>query len=637
MAMMTWMRRVAPYLLAAVLIAFLVSLAYFGSSGSSGGGGAHAAVVTVDGDVVSAGAFDRAYRAAVEQTRQLAGDRWTEELPRVLRLREQVVERLIDERLVARGAAREGIVVSDAELAEQIMRIGAFQEGGRFSRERYVRLLAMAQPPMAPSDFEADFRTELVRQRLQTLIADGAKVSEAEVRQAWEVDRSRVRAGYLLAPAGAGEELQATDAELDAYYKAHPAEFTQPERRRVLAATLPAASVPPPVVTDGDVEAAYKARRAQFEQPTRTKVSHILIKVPAVGGSAAEDQAKARAESALSRIRGGADFAQVAKEMSEDPSTASRGGDLGLIAAAELVPDVDKLIQSLKPGEIGGPIRSPFGYHVVKVFEVVPGARKELKEVAPTLRATLAAEGQLKAHRDRAQEAQRALLVAADFTAEARRLGLTVREAGPLRRGDPVEGVGRVAEGSDAIFALPPDGVSSPVRVPEGLVIFRLVSVEPARLLPLVEARADVLRAVRRQKALDAAKGRAEKLVEAVRKGEDPRALGRQGGVTYGEVGPFSRAEPLGDRALGQALGPVALALAEGGVGGPVEGPGGFYVVKLLGRDRPDPAGFESARAALEARLLREKRARLWQAWLSGARAGAKIEINRQLLSDGQG
>jgi hypothetical protein len=143
------------------------------------------------------------------------------------------------------------------------------------------------------------------------------------------------------------------------------------------------------------------------------------------------------------------------------------------------------------------------------------------------------------------------------------------------------------------------------------------------------------LRAVRRQKAADEARGRAEKLAEAIRKGEDPRALARPGGPTHGEIGPFSRAEPLGDRALGQALGPVALALPEGGVGGPVEGPAGFYVVKLLGRDRPDPAGFEGARAALEARLLREKRARLWQEWLSAARAGAKIEINRQLLSDG--
>ena len=281
----------------------------------------------------------------------------------------------------------------------------------------------------------------------------------------------------------------------------------------------------------------------------------MLIKVPSVGGSAAEDQAKARAEAALGRIRGGADFAQVAKEMSEDPATASRGGDLGLIAAGELVPEVDKLIQSLKPGELGGPIRSPFGYHVVKVFERVPGSRKELKEVAPTLRATLAAEGQLKAHRDRAQEAQRALLVGGRLRGGGApsRASRSARP-GPLRRGDPVEGIGRVAEVSDAIFALPPDGVSNPVRVPEGLAIFRLVSQEPARLRP---ARRGPRGRAPRRAAPEGARRRESAGREAPRgpsgKGEDPRVLARQGGATYGEIGPFSRAEPLGDRALGQS------------------------------------------------------------------------------------
>src|SRR5262245_57469565 len=230
MAMMTWMRRISPYLLAAVLLAFLVSLAYFGTQrGSGGAGGGGAAVVTVDGDAVSAVTFDRAYRAAIEQTRQMAGDRWSEDLPRMLRLREQVVERLIEERLVARGAAREGIVVSDAELADQIMRIGAFQEGGRFSRDRYVRLLALTQPPLTPADFEADFRTELVTQRLQGLITAAAKVTEGEARQAWEAERSRVRAAYLLVAPASGEGFPATDAELEAHHKAHPAEFTEPE------------------------------------------------------------------------------------------------------------------------------------------------------------------------------------------------------------------------------------------------------------------------------------------------------------------------------------------------------------------------------------------------------------------------
>jgi peptidyl-prolyl cis-trans isomerase D len=634
MAMMTWMRRVAPYCLAAVLVAFVVSLAYFGASGRSGAGG-QAAVITVDGDPVSAVAFERAYRAAVEQARQAFGDRWSDELARTLRLREQVVQRLVEERLVAQRAAREGIVVSDAELAAQIMRIPAFQEGGRFSRERYTRLLALAQPPMTPAEFEAELRTELVRQRLQALVTGAAWVSEAELRQRWEAERSRVRAAYLLFPAGSGDDLAATDAELEAYHAAHPAAFTRPERRRVLVALLPAASVPAPAVSDADVEAAYRERRSQFEQPARAKVAHILVRVPTVGGSAAEDQARAKAEAALARIRGGADFAAVAREVSEDRGTAPRGGDLGLIAPGELVPELDRLIEGLKPGEVGGPVRSPYGFHLVRVEARVPGAKKELKEVAGTLRATLAAEGQLRALRERAQEAQRALLGAADFAAEARRLGLTVREVGPLRRDDPIEGIGPVPEASAAVFGLPPDGVSGPVRVPEGYAIFRLVAREPSRVVPLAEARADVLRAVRRQKALAAARERAQALLGPLRAGEDPRALARQAGATYGEVGPFSRAEPLADRALGQALGPVILALPDGGAGGPVEGPGGVYLVRLLARERPDPAAFAGARTELEARLRDEKRTRLWQAWLAAARAAAKIEINRELLSEG--
>jgi peptidyl-prolyl cis-trans isomerase D len=633
MAMMTWMRRVAPYFLAAVLLAFVVSLAYFGAGRSSSGG--KITVLTVDGEKVSAVDFERAYRAAVEQTRQVLGDRWNEEVARSLRLREQVAQRLVEERLVAQRAAREGIGVSDAELADQIMRIPAFQEGGQFSHDRYVRVLARAQPPLTPSEFEAELRTELVRQRLQALITDGAWVTEAEVRQHWEVERSRVRAAYLLVAAGSGEGLAVTDAELEAYHAAHPAEFTQPERRRVQVAILPATSVAAPPVTDADVEAAYRARRSEFEQPARAKVAHILIRVPAVGGSAAEDQARAKAEAALARIRGGADFAAVARAVSEDTATASRGGDLGLVGPGELVAAVDRLIQSLKKGEVGGPVRSPFGYHLVKVEDRVPGSRKDLKEVAATLRATLVAEGQLRALRDRAQDAQRALLTAADFAAEARRLGLTVREAGPLRRDDPVEGIGRVPEATAAIFNLPPDGVSGPLRVPEGYAVFRLLAREPARVLPLADSRDGVLRAVRRQKALVAAKAQAQQLLEALRTGEDPRALARRGGATYGEVGPFARAEPLGDPALGQALGPTALALPDGAAGGPVEGPGGVYVLKILARERPDPAGFAQARPELETRLLREKRARLWQTWLAAARGAAKIEIKRELLTEG--
>jgi parvulin-like peptidyl-prolyl isomerase len=224
---------------------------------------------------------------------------------------------------------------------------------------------------------------------------------------------------------------------------------------------------------------------------------------------------------------------------------------------------------------------------------------------------------------------------AADFAAAARQRGLTVREIGPVAKAEPVEGLGRIQEAQDALFALPASGVSEAIKVPEGYAILRLVAVEPAQRpdeVKLVEVREAVLRAVRREKAQAAAEARARTLAETWRKGEDPRALARREAVAFGEIGPFSRAEPLADRALGQALAPVALGLPPGAVADPVTGPGGLFVVQTVVREPPDPGGFEAARAQVETRLLQDKRSQLVQAWLAGLRGAAKVEVNRKIL-----
>jgi peptidyl-prolyl cis-trans isomerase D len=630
MAMMGWMRRTSRYFLAFVVLTFIASLAYFGATQDRTN---PTVVATVNGEDIPAADYDRAYRATVEQYRQALRDRLTDDLLRSLRLPDQVIERLITDRLLQQRAAAEGIRVSDEEVATEVTRIPAFQEAGRFSHDRYTRLLARLDPPRTPAMFEADLRNQLLHRKLQSLVSDGVKVSDAEVRLTWETRNDRVRAGYLLVPVEPFlAAAEPTDAEIQAYYDTHAGEFTRPERRRALVALLPGASVPPPAVTDADVQAAYAERRSQFEQPERRRVSHVLIRVPTVGGSEAEDRARARAEEALTRIKGGADFAQVAREVSEDTATAPRGGELGSVARGELVKPFEDLAFSLKPGEVGGPVRTAFGYHVIKLIDVVPASKKELKEVAPALRVTLGAEGQQKALRDKAEEVRQALLRATDFAAEARRLGLTAREVGPLGRGDVVEGVGRVPEAVNAIFGLTPGGVSGPVKVPEGFAVFRLVATEPSRVSPLADVRADVVQKVRREKATAAARTRAGEVVEALKKGEDPAALAKRDRFTYEEVGPFSRSQPVTPPELAPVVGTVALALPEGGVGGPTSSPKGVYVVKVLKRERADPADFEKARADLSRQLLEQKKTQAWQAYLAGLRVDKKIEINRKVL-----
>ncbi len=632
MAMMSWMRRTSKYFLIVVVLTFIASLAYFGATQDKAN---PAVVATVNGEEISAAAYERAYRATVEQYRQLFKERFSEDLLRSFRIQDQVIDRLVSDRLVQQRAVAEGIDVSNEELSAEIVKIAAFQQEGRFSRDQYLRVLARAQ--LTASAFEQDMRAQLLQRKLQALISDGVKVSEPEVRQFWETRRAKVRAAYLLVtPEAFLAGPDPNDADLEAYYKGHPAEFTRPERRRVLVALLPTGSVPAPPVTDADIEAAYQERLREFEQPERRRAAHILVRVPAVGGSAAEDGAKAKAEAALQRVKAGADFGQVAREVSEDTATAPRGGELGMVARGEMVPAFEELAFSLKVGEVGGPVRSPFGYHVVKVLEVVPGSKKELREVAPTLRATLAAEGQLRALRQKADEVYQALLGSTDFAAEARRRGMTVREIGPLARADAIEGIGRVADATKAIFDLPAGGVSAPIKVPEGYAVFRLAEKEDSKLLPLAEVRPQVVQAVRRQKAQEAAQAKAKQLAEKLKAGEDVRALAQRDGLSFGETPAFSRAEPLPDQQLGQAIGSLALELPEGGVAGPASGAKGLYVIKAIGRERPDASQFDAARKDMERQLLEQKRSQAWQAWLASLRAGARIEINRKVLPQQQ-
>src|SRR5262245_11119277 len=402
MAMMTWMRRSSRYFLAVVVLTFIASLAYFGATQDKSN---PTVVASINGEDISAAAYERAYRQTVEQYRQVLRERFSEDLIRTLRVQDQVLDRLVNERLMAQRAAAEGVGVSDEELSEEIVKIGAFQANGQFSRAQYQRVLTRAG--LTPAAFEQDVRAQLLQRKLQGIITDGVKVSEAELRLHWEARQARVRIVYLaVSPDALQAGVEVTDADLEKYHKEHPAEFTRPERRRVLAAVLPMASVPFPQISDAEVETAYQERLREFEQPERRRVAHVLVRVPSVGGSAAEDATRAKAEAALARIKGGADFAQVAREVSEDQATALKGGDLGVVAKGEMLAPFEEAAFSLKQGEVGGPVRTAYGYHVVKVQEIVPASKKELKEVAPTIRAGLVAEGQLRALRLKGEEVQ---------------------------------------------------------------------------------------------------------------------------------------------------------------------------------------------------------------------------------------
>src|SRR6185295_20305851 len=152
---------------------------------------------------------------------------------------------------------------------------------------------------------------------------------------------------------------------------------------------------------------------------------HVLVRVPETGGSEGEDKARAKIADVIRRAKAGADFGKLAQEVSEDPATAPRGGDLGLVGKGEMVPQFEQPLFALKKGEVSPePVRTPFGFHAIKVTDIQEGGKKPLQDVAGQIKNRLSAEAADRAVKEKAEQIRPPLQAAKDFMAEAKKLGL---------------------------------------------------------------------------------------------------------------------------------------------------------------------------------------------------------------------
>jgi peptidyl-prolyl cis-trans isomerase D len=273
-------------------------------------------------------------------------------------------------------AKRLGYEVSDADVAEFIRQTapGLFQNGQFVGKDQYAAMLA--QNDMTIEQFENDIRRQVLISRLRTVAVEGTIVTPAEIEQNYRKKNEKIRLEWVKLTADKYKnELAPTPQEIQDYYKAHISQYTVPEKKNltllIADQTKLEATLNP---TDTELQTIYNQNKEAFRTPERVRARHILIKTQ--GKPADQDAAlKAKAENILKQIKGGADFAKLAKENSEDNQgtdggSAAKGGDLGQwITHGQMVPEFDKAIFSQKVGETGDLVKTMFGYHIVQVLE----------------------------------------------------------------------------------------------------------------------------------------------------------------------------------------------------------------------------------------------------------------------------
>ncbi|MFQ6672227.1 MAG: SurA N-terminal domain-containing protein, partial [Candidatus Tectimicrobiota bacterium] len=348
-------------------------------------------IATVEGLPITLGEYQEAYRRRLETYRNLFKDRLDEAMIQRLNLSHQALDSLIEDRLLLALARVEGLAVSDAEVVRYIEGHPAFQVRGAFNRHRYLNLLR--NRGMTPTQYEDSIRALLLLDQVQETFKDSIQTTEAEVRTAYQIEHEQVSTTFLLLKGhDFAKEVPVTDGTLEAYYRAHRKDFTVPERRQVAYLLFRPETYETEITLDEErLKESYELHLDEYRKPERVHARHLLLRLPANASGEEDAKVKARAEALLNEALGGKDFSELAKAHSEDPS-APRGGDLGFFTRGKMVKPFEDVAFALEVGQVGGPVRTPFGYHLIKVEAKEPSAVKAFEEVKGEIRQILVAE-----------------------------------------------------------------------------------------------------------------------------------------------------------------------------------------------------------------------------------------------------
>jgi peptidyl-prolyl cis-trans isomerase D len=375
-------------LMQVILALIVLPFAFFGidSYFTAGRGGDSVAVV---GDYkITQGEFAEALKDRQESLQRMAGGRADRELLDGSELRFSVVDNLIQQRLLLDRAIRSGLVVTDRQIQDMVGAIDAFKEEGKFSYARYEALLK-AQG-MTPVVFEGRVRQDLLTEHVLHPFSNAAFVSRSEAALLLRISEQQREISVFELPAD--RYVAQVKLEPDAvrkYYDGHPDEFRIPEQVRVefvvLAAEALLAQMQPAAA---DVRRVYDENMKRYEVKESRQAAHILI--AADGGADERKKARARAEEILAQAKKNPkDFPALAKQHSQDPGSAAKGGDLGFFERGSMVKAFDDAVFSMKQGDISGLVETEFGFHIIRLASVRGGKAKSFEEARAEIEAEL--------------------------------------------------------------------------------------------------------------------------------------------------------------------------------------------------------------------------------------------------------
>ena len=530
---------------------------------------------------------------------------------------------LVQRAILKQEADRLGLQVSDEDLRRELQ-TGPFAQylfpnGTYIGDDAYMNFVQSAFQT-SRSDFESQVKNDLELNRLQALITGGVTVSDNAVREAFKAQGTKVKFDYAVISA---DDLRKTinpgDDELQAFFKQNATRYATavPETRRIQYAAFDASNLPggKPSVSDADVQAYYNAHQAQFQVKEQVKVRHILIAVPSGADAKTDAAAKAKAEDLLKQIKSGGNFADLASKNSDDPGSKAQGGELGWLDRGKTVPEFDKAAFTLAPGQTSDVIKTQFGYHILQVEDKKTAHMQPLAEVKPEIVPVLEQQKAGAAEQAFAtQLVDQAKKDGIDKAAAAK--GLHVVTTDYLAKEAVIPGL---ADGSTLLtqaFSAAKGAAPASVSTGDGFAVFQVADIKAAHAPEFAEYKQHILDDYREQQVPQLLSAQLNKLDDRAKVLNDLKKAAAEMNIpvkTSDLVGKDGQVPEVGAMS---GPGAVAFTLAKGAISGPINAGRAGIVLSVIDKQEPGAEDIAKGFSQTREQLLNTQREEIFRVYI---------------------
>ena len=629
-------------ILMVVCVMMVITLVPGGLFGDYLGGG-----LTTQGVLAKVGTQEIGVTEVAQQARLMGKQQFKGNVPEQLMpyLMQRAAQSMITEKAMVYEADKMGLSVNDDELRDYLHdgQIGQvlFPSGNFIGQQAYEQFIS-SQFNMGVQQFEQEVKAQIATRKLLTAVGAGVTVSDKDITAEVKRQDSKVKFDYaVLSLDDVKKDIKPTEAELKAFYDANKQSYANsiPEKIKAKYILIDSKKIADSVqVTPDEIQAYYKAHQEDYRLPETVTVRHILIKTPTPDANGKVDQkavdaARAKADDVEKQLKGGANFADLAKKDSDDPGSAKDGGLLPPLTRGRTVPEFEQAAFSTPVGQTTGVIRTNYGFHIIHVEAKQEARLKPLEEVKVEIEPVLkqqkaAAQSQSVANTLQALAKTQGM----DKAAADRNLLVTTTDF--ISQGEPIPGVGAAPDFSNTLFGAKKNDPPALASTPSGFVVFQVTDIQPPQT-PTFDQIKDKLEAqFKDQRAQQLLEQKVRELADRAHADHDLEKAAKEVGATVKTSELVDRTQQVPD--IGAMSGPAAVAftMKAGEISAPIQGGQNGIVLKIVEAQEPTPEQIKQDWDKSKEALLQQKREQYEDLYVENLRdrleKEGKIKVNKK-------